>query len=59
MSGNLCEWCEDRYEKYTANPQTNPIGKIGYYYVVRDYGRTVWSRKPGEDVKNTGFRLAL
>ena len=27
MSGNAWEWCQDRPTKYTAEPQTNPVGR--------------------------------
>jgi len=26
MSGNVCEWCQDRYGDYTSEEQTNPTG---------------------------------
>ena len=26
MSGNIREWCEDRWSEYTSDPQTNPKG---------------------------------
>ena len=26
MSGNVCEWCQDRYGKYSSSSQTNPTG---------------------------------
>ena len=26
MSGNVCEWCEDRFGSYSSGTQTNPTG---------------------------------
>lgn len=62
MSGNVAEWCEDRYSKYTANPQTNPVCRQGYYHVVRrgkEYMDPVYGRGSSEESRSNGFRIAL
>ena len=36
MSGNVCEWCSDRYGNYGSSSQTNPTGAAsGYFRVFR------------------------
>jgi formylglycine-generating enzyme required for sulfatase activity len=36
MSGNVKEWCNDRYAPYKSNAQTNPTGpKTGSHRVLR------------------------
>lgn len=36
MSGNVAEWCQDYISRYTAAPETNPVGpKKGFQRVVR------------------------
>ena len=36
MSGNVREWCHDRYEDYTSDNQTNPTGPgTGTYCTIR------------------------
>lgn len=42
MSGNICEWCDDIYEEYTADPKVNPHGAAeGTYHLARGGG---WNR---------------
>jgi formylglycine-generating enzyme required for sulfatase activity len=70
MSGNVWEWCYDRAEEYTTDPQTNPIGASeGGTRILR--GGSCASRwdacrisnrsyMPGKNIKGTfGLRLAL
>jgi formylglycine-generating enzyme required for sulfatase activity len=36
MSGNVSEWCQDKYGRYTAESQTDPQGApSGSYHVYR------------------------
>ena len=69
MSGNVWEWCWDRYGKYPSAEQTNPKGPdTGPNRVLRggswDYNpqycrvadRSFFT--PGSRVGSTGFRLA-
>ena len=70
MSGNVAEWCQDKYGSYSAEAQTNPAGVAsGSEYVVRGGS---WLRIPricrvssrSKDVptwysERVGLRLAL
>ena len=70
MSGNVLEWCQDRYGSYSSGSQTNPTGpSSGSYRVFRGGG---WSSdagscrvsyrnydSPGGRFNKIGFRLAL
>lgn len=43
MSGNVTEWCWDRYGNYITNPQNDPYGPdSGSYRVYRGGG---WNRR--------------
>lgn len=72
MSGNVSEWCRDKYSSYSSDPQTNPTNYYsGYYlvyrggdYVNRDYTCRVSSRHYASNPSNNacfniGIRLAL
>ena len=68
MSGNVCEWCYDRYGDYCQQPQTNPIGPSeGPYRVLRGgswrslavYSRVARRSTPDDYWYYTGFRLLL
>lgn len=70
MSGNVNEWCEDRYGEYPSSPQTNPTGAdSGVGRVTRggswfnfEGGCRVSNRNSnnGSSFSNdTGFRLAM
>ena len=70
MSGNVNEWCEDWYGRYTNSDQINPHGPLtGYYRVARggafdyskNYCRVSFRNRfePTAKKKNIGLRLAL
>jgi len=71
MSGNVWQWCGDRYSTYTTVAVTDPVGK-GYYPVLRggswysDYGGGNYLRSayrnhnyPDYDHSYIGFRCAV
>ena len=70
MSGNVLEWCEDRFGAYSNEAQTNPTGpQSGYSRVLR--GGSFWSyargcrvsyrcnNGPGYRIDRGGLRLVL
>ena len=70
MSGNVWEWCSDRYGDYSSNSQTNPRGaSSGSFRVLRGcgYGNGVrgvrvsdrFSYTPDGRGVTSGLRLAL
>ncbi len=70
MSGNVLEWCQDRYGDYTEESQTNPTGpQSGYSRVLRGGGLWTYSgycrvssrydRDPGYGYDFYGLRLVL
>jgi formylglycine-generating enzyme required for sulfatase activity len=72
MSGNVWEWCSDRYGEsyYQKSPRNNPKGaSVGSFRVIRDGGwnGSPWLCRsanrdkfmPGNRLDNLGFRLVL
>ena len=70
MSGNVWEWCWDRYGSYSSSPESNPTGpSSGSSRVIRggswnDNPRNPWvayrySSFPNHSSSDLGFRLVL
>lgn len=70
MTGNVYEWCQDKYGRYSSKTQTNPTGdKSSYYHVFRGGN---WNSETNESrisirdhnspltcASGIGFRLVL
>jgi formylglycine-generating enzyme required for sulfatase activity len=70
MSGNVWEWCEDRFGEYSSSAQTNPKANQngstrvlrGGCFFINSNGCRVSTRinlRPGIRSGNIGFRLVL
>ena len=71
MTGNVYEWCSDRYGAYSSDSQTNPTGSYGRLRVKRggSWGyessdEYFWTTYRGAEIPTTrdvnlGFRLCL
>ena len=70
MSGNVIEWCQDRYGKYSSGSQIDPKGASNVEYrVLRggwwdgfpDFCQIPWRNNYGPEERHyfTGLRLAL
>lgn len=70
MSGNVWEWCQDRYGRYSKSSQTNPTGATSGSFRVRRGGswnftaricRSSYRNESLPSLRNSdlGFRLVL
>ena len=70
MTGNVCEWCQDWFNRYSSSPQTNPTGAVSGSYRVDRGGSWLYSawfsrsssrggHTPGGRDGDLGLRLVL
>ena len=61
MSGNVWEWCQDRYGSYSDASQTNPTGaSSGSYRVLRGGGcgyNSGYCRSSDRNIDTPGYRI--
>lgn len=69
MSGNVWEWCRDKYRYYNTDPQANPLCKDGQECVIRGGGYLSYAKNcrvssryycsPNDRDIDLGFRLVI
>ncbi len=67
MSGNVWEWCEDMFSKYTDSPQTDPLVSDGFPHIFKGggwdfmpyYCRSSHHSLPGNRYYDVGLRFCL
>ena len=65
MSGNVWEWCQDRFGSYSSSPQNNPTGANGFNRVYRGgcWSDNVWycysSYRLGSSSNSSSIALGL
>ena len=69
MTGNVWEWCNDKFDDYKSKVQSNPTGEIRPNHVYRGGGWLAYERycrvsyryylAPRQNLNDLGLRLAL
>lgn len=70
MSGNVYEWCQDRYDRYSSSSQTNPVGpssgsnrvqRGGSWFIDASYCRVSDRSYSAPSIRDgsLGFRVVL